>query len=69
MTLKEADEAAMLMRPVICDGIEYRRITYTGYTYDEYGRRSGIVQLLDRHANSVTWADPAKVELKGGEWE
>lgn len=69
MTLKEADEAAMLMRPVICDGIEYRRITFVGRSYDEYGRPSGTVQLLDRRANSVTWADPKKVELKGGEWE
>lgn len=69
MTLKEADEAAKRMQPVIHQDIEYRRITYAGYLYDEYGQPSPVVQLKDRHANSFTWADPAKVEVKGGEWQ
>ena len=69
MTLREATEAGVLMRPVICDGIEYRRITICGYAFDDHGHRSDVVQLKDKHANSVTWANAAKVELKGGEWE
>lgn len=69
MTLKEATEAATLMKPVIHQGIEYRRITLAGFLFDEYGRKSPVVRLKDKHANSFTWADPAKVEVKGGEWQ
>lgn len=64
MTLKEADEIARKCLPVINDGIEYRRICETGYRYDEHGNRSGYVVLLDRYANSVTRADPARCKLK-----
>ena len=64
MTLKEADEAAQKRLPVICQGIEYERITQTGYNYDKDGKRSGFVQLLDKCGHSVTYGDPARCELK-----
>lgn len=64
MTLKEADEYAQKRLPVEFDGIEYRRITRTGYRYDENGRRIGFVELLDRGGGSVTFAEPDKVKLK-----
>lgn len=35
MTLREADEAAQKRLPVIHQGIEYLRITETGYRYSE----------------------------------
>ena len=59
MTLREADEAAQMGLPVIHQGIEYSRITQTGYKYAENGDRVGFVQLLDKCGNSVTDADPA----------
>lgn len=63
MTLKEADEAARRCLPVIHGGIEYLRITETGYRYDEKGQRTGFVQLLDKCRHSVSYADPARCEL------
>lgn len=59
MTLKEADEAAWKFLPVIYDGREYKRITQTGYRYDERRGRVPFVQLLDKYQNSVIYADPA----------
>lgn len=72
MTLKEADEAAQKCLPIIHHApgqpaIEYRRITQTGYNYDENGNRSGFVQLLDKHRNSVTDAEPEHCELANAE--
>ncbi len=64
MTLKEADEYAQKRLPVEFDGMEYRRITRTGYRYDERGRRIGFVELQDRGRGSVTYADPERVKLK-----
>lgn len=69
MTLREADEAAQKCLPIIHKSpgqpvIEYRRITQTGYKYDENGRRIGFVQLLDKCRHSVTDADPAHCSIK-----
>lgn len=64
MTMKEADEAAWKFLPVICNGIEYKRITQTGYRYDERRGRIPFVQLLDKYKNSVVYADPAQCEAK-----
>ena len=47
MTLREADEAAQKRLPVIYQGIEYLRISETGYRYNDKGERHGFVQLLD----------------------
>lgn len=63
MNMREADEAAVKRLPVVHNGIEYQRITQTGYNYDENGRH-GFVQLLDKCDRSVTYADPAKVIVK-----
>lgn len=64
MTLKEADEAAQKGLPVIHRGIEYLRITQTGYNYNDKGERTGFVQLLDKGGHSVTYADPGRCVLK-----
>ena len=64
MTLKEADEAAWKRLPVVCQGIEYQRITQTGYHYTEKDGRVGFVQLLSCNGNSVTYADPKHCHLK-----
>lgn len=64
MTLKEADEAAQRRIPVIHQGIEYLRITQTGYNYDKDGKRHGFVQLLDKCEHSVSYADPERCQLK-----
>lgn len=72
MTLKEADEAAMKCLPVILTNlsmqgkaeIEYIRISQTGYSYDEKGKRHPFVQLIDKCGHSVSYADPADVKLK-----
>ena len=63
MTLREADEAAQKRLMVLYNGTKFIRITQTGYHYDERGRRSGFVQLLDKCGNSVTDADPVLCEL------
>ena len=63
MTLKEADEAAMKGLPVIYQGVEYIRITSTGYRYNEKHERTGFVQLLDKCGHSVIDADPARCEI------
>lgn len=64
MTMKEADEAAWKFLPVLCNGIEYKRITQTGYRYDERRGRIPFVQLLDKNRNSVIYADPANCTVK-----
>lgn len=67
MTLKEADEAAVKMLPVMYNGMEFARITRTGYRYDENGRH-GFVELTDRYTGSVSYVDPERVTVKEG-WE
>ena len=64
MTLREADEAAQKCLPVIYQGIEYLRISETGYRYNDKGERRGFVQLLDKCGHSVTYAEPDRCELK-----
>lgn len=63
MTMKEADEAAWKFLPVIYNGIEYKRITQTGYNYVERKGRRPFVQLQSKYANSVVYADPALCEI------
>ena len=69
MTLREADEAAQKGLPIIYQapghpGVEYKRITQTGYTYDKNGHRRGFVQLLDKSGHSVVYAEPGCCKLK-----
>ena len=63
MPLKEADEAARRCLPVVHNGIEYIRITETGYYYGENGERRGFVQLLDKCGHSVIYAAPDRCEI------
>ena len=68
MTLREADDAAQKGLPIIHkepgkSAIEYKRITETGYRYNDKGERTGFVQLLDKCGHSVTYADPGSCEL------
>lgn len=62
MTLREADEAAQKRLPVIYQGIEYLRISETGYRYNDKGERRGFVQLLDKCGHSATYAEPGRCE-------
>ena len=67
MTLKEADEAALKGLPIIHTlpgrtPIEYRRITRTGYRYNENHERFGFVELLDK-SGTVTCAEVEHCEL------
>lgn len=64
MKLREAGEAAMKGLPIIYQGIEYSRITFVGYKYDENLKRSGSIQLLDKCGHSVTDADPELCTIK-----
>ena len=69
MTLKEANEAAQKCLPIIHKKpgqlvIEYRRITRTGYYYDENGKRIDFVELLDKNCTGVTYANPKHCTLK-----
>lgn len=66
MTLKEADEAAQQRLPVTYNDIEYKRISRTGYWYDEKGRRHGFVELYPTTGNSILLAEPNNVKLKEG---
>ena len=68
MTLREADEAAQKRLPVIYQGIEYLRISETGYRYNDKGERHGFVQLLDKCGHSVTYAEPGRRRY-GAEYE
>lgn len=64
MTLKEADEAAWKFLPIRYNGgAVYKRITQTGYRYDERRGRVPFVQLLDQNSNSVINVDPALCEV------
>lgn len=64
MTMREADEHAQKMTPVIYQDTEYLRIKETGYSYDEQGKRHPFIVLLDKSNHSVTYADPGRAELK-----
>lgn len=69
MTLKEADEAAQKVLPIIHQipgrpPTEYSRITQTGYKYDKNGHGRGFVQLFDKCRNSVTDANPEHCTVK-----
>lgn len=56
MTNEEAKEAMQKQTPVVCDGIEYRRISAIIYRYDHRGKLYISAELLDKRANSVTIA-------------
>lgn len=76
MTSTEIKQAMVNLLPVVHRGIEYQRIT--AYIYRIYVspnshkyKEAFQVELLDRHGQSVTIADPNEVKLlndrEGGE--
>lgn len=76
MTKDEVMYAAKERKPVICNGIRYRRISAIIFRYigdtDRIGMAHNVpnemmlVELEDLHTNSRTIANPSAVEL--GRW-
>ena len=76
MTKEQAMYAAMERKPVICNGIRYRRISAIIFRYigdtDRIGMAHNVpnemmlVELEDMRTNSRTIANPSAVEL--GRW-
>lgn len=65
MTNEEAKEALQNKTPVVCGGIEYKRISAIIYRYDDKGKFLISAELVDKKAQSVTIArleDVKKVE-------
>lgn len=68
MTSEEIKKAMQTFAPVRCRGIEYKRITayiYRVVREPMSNSFKGVIQveLLDKNENSVTIAEPEKVEL------
>lgn len=64
MTSAELKEALMTEEPVVCNGIEYRCVS--AIIYRKHGGGFMVrAELLDKNKNSVTIAEPHKVERKG----
>ena len=58
MTLKEARDAAIHRKPILCDGIRYERIAFVGINYsDRHKEETPTVKLLDELGREV-WANP-----------
>lgn len=76
MTKDEVMYAAKERKPVVCNGIRYRRISAIIFRYlgdtDRIGMAHNVpnemmlVELEDLHTNSRTIANPSAVEL--GRW-
>lgn len=63
MTLKEAREAAIHRKPILCDGCRYERIALVGIYYsDRHKEETPTVKLLDKHGGEV-WANPRRCEV------
>jgi hypothetical protein len=68
MTSEEIKKAMQEFSPVRYKGIEYKRITAYIYRVVREPMRNSLkgiiqVELLDKNENSVTIAEPEKVEL------
>ena len=68
MTSEEIKKAMVNFSPVRYKGIEYKRITAYIYRVVREPMRNSLkgiiqVELLDKNENSVTIAEPEKVEL------
>ena len=64
MTSDEAKVALRDRTPVVCGGIEYKRITAITYRYNDKGQFLISAELLDKRENSVTVARMEDVKLK-----
>lgn len=63
MTLKEAREAAIHRKPILCDGCRYERIAFVGINYsDRHKEETPTVKLLDKYGREV-WANPRTCEI------
>lgn len=56
MTNEEAKEALQNKTPVVCGGIEYKRLSAIIYRYDDKGKFHVSAELLDKKAQSLTIA-------------
>ena len=66
MTNEEAKEALQNKTPVVCGGIEYKRLSAIIYRYNDKGEFLISAELLDKRGNSVTIAQMKYVrEVKG----
>lgn len=66
MTNEEAKEALQNKTPVVCGGIEYKRLSAIIYRYNDKGKFLVSAELLDKNKNSVTIARMEDVqEVKG----
>ena len=63
MTLKEAREAAIYRKPILCDGCRYERIAFVGINYsDRHKEETPTVKLLDSIGREG-WANPKRCEV------
>ena len=64
MTSEEAKIALQNKSPVVCGGIEYKRLTAIIYRYSDKGKFLVSAELLDKNENSVTIAQMKDVKIK-----
>lgn len=63
MTIKEANEAARRLLPVIFDGMEFERITQVGINYNDKGEPHYFLQILGKNHGSVVYVEPSRCEV------
>lgn len=66
MTIKEANEAAQRLLPVIFDGMEFERITQVGISYNDKGKPHYFIQILGKNHGSVVYVEPSRCTVKPG---
>lgn len=64
MTSEEAKAALQNKAPVVCGGIEYKRLSAIIYRYNGKGQFLITAELLDKKEQSVTIAQMKDVKLK-----
>lgn len=63
MTIKEANEAARQLLPVIFNGMVFERITQVGISYNDKGEPRYFLQILEKNHSSVVYAEPRSCEV------
>lgn len=69
MTSAEIDRCMKHRLPVVCDGIQYARITEYVSWYDGNGQRRLSAGLLDRNGKCVVRVLAEKVEAVRSDWD
>lgn len=64
MTIDEAKTAYYADSPVMLNGVEYERISALIYRKEKGKRPFLLLELYDKHGNSLSISEPDKVELK-----